>query len=118
MGFLSIFRKDTSKSDSREDVVSSDTAIVPQQPVSKKTDSQSILKGGLKMKHQIEIKLPKFLDPMFENLTPEEKKKFGRVALMCGTVALGVSVVYLTGYNRGMKKAINSRGIYIIKGGD
>jgi hypothetical protein len=71
------------------------------------------------MKHQIEFKLglPKFLDGMFDKFTAEEKVKFGRVAMVGGSVLLGVTVIYLTGYNRGIKKAIDTRGIYIIKSG-
>lgn len=87
-------------------------------PEVKENDTQPKSKGGFKMKHQIELKLPKFLDPMFDNFTPEERKKFGTAALACGSAALGITVVYLIGYNRGIRKAIDSRGIYIVKGGD
>jgi hypothetical protein len=77
------------------------------------------LKGDDKMalKHIVQIKMPKFLDGMFDKYTDEEKAKIRKLAMVCGSVALGVTVVYLSGYNRGMKKAIDSRGIYIIKSG-
>lgn len=70
------------------------------------------------MKHEITLKLPKFLDPMFDKFSPEEKVKFGKAAMAGGSVILGLAVIYLWGYNRGIKKSIDSRGIYIIKGGN
>jgi hypothetical protein len=110
MGFLSKFIKSVPKSEAGDHVTTTEvTEVAAPQPKSK---------GGFKMRHQIELKLPKFLDPMFDNLTPEEKKKFGTVALTCGAAALGITVVYLTGYNRGIRKAIDNRGIYIVKGGE
>lgn len=109
MGFFSKFVKSVPKSELDDHVTTTEVTEVVPQPKSK---------GGFKMRHQIELKLPKFLDPMFDNLTPEEKKKFGTVALTCGAAALGVTVVYLIGYNRGIRKAIDNRGIYIVKGGD
>jgi hypothetical protein len=112
MGFFSRFGRVVSKPELEEEVASSETKSITVQPKQK---------GGLRMRHEVEIKVPKFLNPLFENLTPEEKKKFGRVALMGGSVVLGATVIYLTGYNRGMKKAIssnNNRGVYIVRGGE
>lgn len=73
------------------------------------------LKGDNEMKHTVELKLPNFLNGMFDKLSPEEKVKFGKVALVGGAALLGITVVYLTGYNRGIKKVIENRGVYIIK---
>lgn len=70
----------------------------------------------MKLRHAIEFKLPKFLDSRINKLSEEEKKKFGNLALLCGGGALSLTVIYLIGYNRGMKRAIDNRGIYIIKG--
>lgn len=109
MSFLSKFVRIGSKPEVDEQSVTPETIEATPQPKSK---------GGFKMKHEIQIKLPKFLDPMFDNFTPEERKKFGTVALIGGAVVLGVTVVYLTGYNRGIRKAIDNRGIYIVKGGE
>lgn len=109
MGLFSKFVKSVPKSEPDANEVTPEIVESTPQPKSK---------GGFKMRHQVEFKLPKFLDPMFDNLTPEEKKKFGTVALGCGAAALGVTVVYLIGYNRGIRKAIDNRGIYIVKGGE
>lgn len=70
----------------------------------------------MKLRHAIEFKWPKFIDSRISKLTEEEKEKFGSIALVWGGGVLAATVVYLVGYNRGMKKAIDSRGIYIIKG--
>ncbi len=71
----------------------------------------------VKLRHAIEFKLPKFLDTRISKLTEEEKEKIGNLALICGGGLLVVSVIYLTGYNKGIKRAIDNRGIYIIKSG-
>lgn len=70
------------------------------------------------LKHIVQFKMPKFLDGMFDKYTDEEKVKIRKLASICGGVGLGATVIYLWGYNRGIKRAIDTRGIYIIKGGD
>jgi hypothetical protein len=70
-----------------------------------------------KLKHDVSLKLPKFLGNQLDKLTEEEKEKFGNIALLCGGGLLAISVIYLTGYNKGIRKAIDNRGIYIIKSG-
>jgi hypothetical protein len=72
----------------------------------------------MRLKHAIEFKLPKFLDSRISKLTEEEKEKFGTIAATVGIGLLSLTVIYLTGYNRGIKKSIDNRGIYIIKSGD
>jgi hypothetical protein len=72
----------------------------------------------MKLEHAIKFKFPKFLDSRINKLTPEEKEKFGTIAATVGIGLLGLTVIYLTGYNRGIKKSIDNRGIYIIKSGD
>lgn len=72
----------------------------------------------MKIEHAIKFKLPKWLDNRINKLTPEEKEKFGTIAATVGIGLLGLTVIYLTGYNRGIKKSIDNRGIYIIKSGD
>lgn len=70
----------------------------------------------MKLRHAIEFKLPKFIDSRISKLSEEEKEKFGSLVMVWGGGLLAMTVVYLTGYNRGIKKAIDNRGIYIIKG--
>lgn len=67
------------------------------------------------MKHIVELKLPNFLNGWIDKFTPEEKVKFGKAAMVGGTVLLGITVVYLTGYNRGIRKAMDNRGVYLIQ---
>lgn len=72
----------------------------------------------MRLKHAIEFKLPKFLDSRISKLSEEEKEKFATLAAVWGVGILSITVVYLTGYNRGIKKSIDNRGIYIIKSGE
>lgn len=72
----------------------------------------------MKLTHNVEFKLPKFLQSRINKLTDEEKEKFANLAAVWGIGILSVTVIYLTGYNRGIKKSIDNRGIYIIKSGE
>jgi hypothetical protein len=75
------------------------------------------------MKHTLEFKLPRFLDKKL-NETPEEeaarveemKEKFNHAIKVAGPIALGVTIGYLVGYNRGTTKLGRHGGdLYIIK---
>lgn len=69
------------------------------------------------MKHIIEFRMPKFLESRLPKLSNEEKTKANAFVKTYGPLVLGVSVVYLVGYNRGLKKAVSNRGVYIIQSG-
>lgn len=75
------------------------------------------------MRHELSFKLPKVFDRKL-NETPEEeekriaemKEKFNKVIRVGGPIALGVTIGYLAGYNRGATRLNRHKGdLYIIK---
>lgn len=68
------------------------------------------------IKHNVHLKMPKFFDITGPELTPEEKKELKRTAIIGGGLAAATAIVYLVGYNRGLRKATSGRSnVYVIK---
>jgi hypothetical protein len=76
------------------------------------------------MKHELSFKMPKwFYKKPISEMTEEEKavaeernEKLSKALRVGGPIALGVTIGYLAGYNRGVTRLNRHKGdLYIIK---